>query len=594
MEKKLISDLALPIVKDDWINFCAHKISDPKLIWFNSTDIDTLNFSELSLEDIKKRFLQENAYAIASNGSFQNVLFDENDKKLLEAERYGGTGIGFNGGGGRCGNTDKFQLKGVGANGLVGEGSDNLHSYGGLDASAAIIETINSYVFGKVLPLGVVKVHGLIWVEESAGFDITKNESCWGVLMVRDQCVRPAHLMRTANFKPKSESKAIGINDVARVRRINKKLSASLGEHNKFIMALGKFLQNQANQFGFARAARIMNGVISPSNCTFDGRWIDLNSCSMIDGGVNYSINSQFYTEHEAPLSYAIELLHSYGKYNNVYLNPEPLINYYREQFFTYFQHHISYVMGFSSQLSQQTSDEWKAIALCFYRVIHSGKAVVTDRAKFNSNDPVSALIKGLYLSLFSNQAAALEYDTAGIIDDSEKDALSTHFKILIENMFTQHKSIKDSGSDSLSQFIVTSFICAMKRACYSAIFYLPLLEGQVRKFCRDSKPVEIEKFINTYCDTANWIYERQESNIILFQSSHLTINMETQQQVYSIFSNNDHHIFKSYTLLMNFLHEELGGKLLICGFNGVYFFGSLLNILEYVYNDKEMLKVTV
>lgn len=591
----MISELTLPIVKDDWIDFFAHKISDPKLIWFSSSNANGLDYLTLTLDDVKKQFLEENSYAIASNSSFQNVLFDKNDKKLLKAERYGGTGIGFNGGGSRCGNTDSFQLKGVGANCLIGEGSDRLHSYGGLDAPAAIIETINSYVFGKILPLGVVKVHGLIWVGESAGFDITKNEDCWGVLMVRDKCMRPAHLMRITDFTPTPEFKEIGINDVARVKRINKRLSASLGEHNKFIMALGKFLQNQANQFGFARAARIMNGVISPSNCTFDGRWIDLNSCSMVNSGVNYSINSQFYTEHEAPLAYAIELLHSYGKYNNVNLTPEPLVNYFREQFFTYFQHHIGFVLGYSSELPQQTSQEWKAIALCFYRVIHSGKVVVTERAKFNSEDPVFALIKGLYLSLFSTEAAAANYDTAGIINDDEKHTLSANFKNLIESIFSQQKVLNTSSSNSLSQFTIISFLCAMKRAYYSAIFYLPLLEGQVRNFCSNSRPDDIESFINMYCDAANWIYELQSNNVVLFKSSDLSICMDIERHIYSVFcEKNSIRKFNSYTSLLSFLHSELKDELWVCGFNGIYFFDALLNTLQHIETNEKILKVAV
>lgn len=591
----MISDLTLSIVKDDWIDFFAHKILAPKFIWFDSNDVNGLINPEFSLEDKKQKFLEDNAYAIASNKSFQNVLFDDNDKKLLQAERYGGAGIGFNGGGSRCGNTDQYQLKGVGANCLVGEGSDRLHSYGGLDAPAAIIETINSYVFGKILPLGVVKVHGLIWVGESAGFDITKNENCWGVLMVRDKCMRPAHLMRVTHFTPTPEFSEIDINDVARVRRVNKKLSASLGEHNKFIMALGKFLQSQANQFGFARAARIMNGVISASNCTLDGRWIDLNSCSMVNGGVNYSINSQFYTEHEAPLAYAIELLHSYSKYNNVYLKPEPLINYYREQFFTYFQHHVGFVLGYSSQLAPQTSEEWNMITRCFYRVIHSGKAVVTERAKFNRDDPVFALIKALYLSLFSIEAASPNYDIAGIKDNNEKNRLSINFKKLIDNLFTQQNESNEFGHYSLSQFIITSFVCAMKRAYYSAIFYLPLLEGQVRKFCDGNKPEDIDGFINAYCDTVNWVYENQTSNITLFNFGSISIHMDAERYLYSVSdSQNNHRTFNSYASLLNFLHNGLADDLWICGFNGVYFFDALLNMMECIEKNKETLKVAV
>jgi hypothetical protein len=371
--------------------------------------------------------------------------------------------------------------------------------------------------------------------------------------------------------------------------------NAPIGDHNKFIVLLGKFLQNQANQFGFARAARVMNGVVSPSNCTLDGRWIDLNSCGMVNGGVNYSIKSQFYTEHDAPLTYAVELLHAYSKYNNVYLTPEPLIDYYREQFFAYFQHHIGFVLGYSSQLSPQTSEEWKAIALCFYRVIHSGKTVVTERSVFNDTDPVFALIKGLYLSLFSTEAAAPNYDMAGITDENEKNTLSVSFKKLMENTFVQHKPLNGSISESLSQFIITSFVCAMKRAYYSAIFYLPLLEGQVRRFCDGNKPGYIESFINMYCDTADWVYDRQMGSLVLFKSKYVTICISTELGVYSVIEGEKNsREFHSFPSLINFVHTELKDALWICGFNGVYFFDALLSMFNCIEKHEEMLGVAI
>jgi hypothetical protein len=66
-------------------------------------------------------------------------------------ERYGGTGIGANGGGARCinyeagdptsapdGTRRMFQAMGTGQNPVVGQHDDREHSYGGLDALKAI------------------------------------------------------------------------------------------------------------------------------------------------------------------------------------------------------------------------------------------------------------------------------------------------------------------------------------------------------------------------------------------------------------------------------------------------------------------------
>ncbi len=60
--------------------------------------------------------------------------------KTFHAERYGGSGIQRNGGGARCGFDGNYQVKGMGANPLVGVGTDGRHSNGALGAIHAIYE----------------------------------------------------------------------------------------------------------------------------------------------------------------------------------------------------------------------------------------------------------------------------------------------------------------------------------------------------------------------------------------------------------------------------------------------------------------------
>ncbi|ELE50971.1 mchC domain protein [Escherichia coli] len=59
--------------------------------------------------------------------------------KVFHAERYGGSGIQRNGGGARCGFDGNYQVKGIGSNPLVGEGTDERHSNGALGAVHAIL-----------------------------------------------------------------------------------------------------------------------------------------------------------------------------------------------------------------------------------------------------------------------------------------------------------------------------------------------------------------------------------------------------------------------------------------------------------------------
>jgi len=573
------SDVIASIVKNDWIEFCAHQVVDAKLLWFNSREQAGEEGLKNSIDITRHEFLRENAYAISANKSFNKVIFNINNSKMLVAERYGGSGIGSNGGGARCGNTEKYQLKGVGANCFASEKSDFLHSYGGLDAPSAIIETINSYIFGKILPLGTVKIHGLIWIGEEAGFDVTKNANCKGFIMVRDKSLRPAHLMRTIGFVPRNEYESIVINDVARLRKINKLLAKSLGGHTQFIALLGRFLKNHANQFGFARAARLMNGVISPSNCTMDGRWIDLNSCSLVGGGINYSIQTQFFTEHELPLTYAIELLYSYSKYNGINLDATPLINYYKDQFLAHFQHHIGFVIGYSRDLNFQFSDSWTQVTKAFYQVIHANNTIMVERAIFDKNDPVFALIRALYLSLYSRHAD-IEYCKAGLYDQTTQASLSNSFKEVIDAGYNQHILQVENFSLSYHQFIVVAFINSLKRSYYSAAFYLPLLENTVRKFCEKIQTANTEKFVNAYCDTADWIYEFSVSIVTLFKSEDLNIYLDTSTDTYHFKELHISHQFQSYKLLFEFLEAQAFEKLWIHDFYALEFFKALSEVL--------------
>jgi hypothetical protein len=576
-------DKVKSFLNPEWIPFSVSKIKGAKLVWRHPSHSESA-YSRQENED----FLTDNAYAIAATPAFKNVEFDHMHTRQLIAERYGGGGIGTNGGGGRCGNTDDYQLKGIGANCLVGETTDKLHSYGGLDVPAAMLEIINSYVFGKVLPLGTVKVQGLIFVGEDAGIDIGRDRTCWGAIMVRDKALRPAHLMRVVSFKPRPSFEFAHTNDIARMRRMYRKLAASFAKHNEFIVMLGGFLRNQANQFGFARAARILNGVITESNCTLDGRWIDLNACSFIDGGVNYSTKSQFYTEHELPLTYAIELLHNYSKYNGINLSPEPLVKYYREQFSAYFSHHIGFALGFNTaQVPQDKSPAWQVVAGAFTRVIHAGKSAVTTRAKVNLQDPVIALIRGLYLSLAAAPSTAQAYRLAGITDKREQDGLSENFAITMKDMYAD----ADAPQISFAHFVAMCLISAMKRSYLSAIYYLPLLGKSTSEFCYASTPDNIWGFIDSYCKAADWIYEHQTPTVDIFKTPTLTVSLTLFPYQYTtIDALEQTNIFLNFDSLNNFLQSNYKSQLWIGGYDLFQYIDGLHCVLPILESENKLL----
>src|SRR5690606_31109938 len=114
------------------------------------------------------------------------------------AERYGGFGLGTNGGGARVANINDAQIKGIGANALAGQGAPKSHSYGGLDIQSAVKEIIYSRLLNKISPIGAQAIQGLILLDEVSALHNGKKAP--SVLMVREPVARPGHFLPCANF----------------------------------------------------------------------------------------------------------------------------------------------------------------------------------------------------------------------------------------------------------------------------------------------------------------------------------------------------------------------------------------------------------
>jgi hypothetical protein len=569
------------IVEHDWLPFTAHKVTNARIVWAEHRLAKSHEKTE-TIKKIDNLFLQNNAYAIQSTACFENVEFDNQNSKTLVAERYGGPGVGSNGGGARCGNWGNVQLKGIGANYMAGDHGDYVHKYGGLDAPLAIVETIYTHTLSRVLPLGTVKIHGLIFVGEKTGYNIEKDEPCWGLIMVRDKCIRPAHFMRAPSFNPHKKYKHLLVGDLGRVRLLNKRIANTLKDHNEFIALLGKYLQNCANQFAFARAARIMHGSATASNISVDGRWLDVPLSSFVGGGTNYKMASIFYDEHVDPLSWALELLHGYGKYNNVVLNPKPLTDYYYEQFYAHFRYYIGFVLGFSLDSSKGFNTEsWNFVTGLFYQVIHSGKSICMYRAVPNPKDPVHALIAALFLSTASSAMAETDFKTAGISEENTINGVQ-HFSTIMAQAFSFQSA--EVTKISKRSFRLSSALYALKRAYLSEVFYLPAIDAEVRALISTKTPEDIAPLINSYRDLTDWIFEEDTDTICLFKSSELQISYfkNTERYELSIEPNTSAH-FNSFSSLFDAIQELDEEIICINNFNFKTYFESLHRVIPLI-----------
>ncbi|MFZ4834411.1 MchC protein [Rouxiella sp. Mn2063] len=218
--------------------------------------------------------------------------------KIFLAERYGGSGIQRNGGGARCGFDGRYQVKGIGANPLVGLGTDKRHSNGALGAVHAIYEALWGEVLAQVLPYGAVRTQAVLLTDKRIdnAFELSQGSS-QRALLVREPAVRPAHFERAPYFRPQPEYSSLLMHDAHRVRSVIRMLPASLptpsagfSEEAYFdprlycIEGLCELARRQAWQMAYCRT-RFLRLTTSPSNMAMDGRLLDFNGLSCLFPG---------------------------------------------------------------------------------------------------------------------------------------------------------------------------------------------------------------------------------------------------------------------------------------------------------------------
>lgn len=208
------------------------------------------------------------------------------EQQIWLSERYGGEEIVNNGGGVRCGLSIDLQVKGIGANLLLGCDSDEAHSNGHLSLVDAIYEAAWSEILEEVVPFGVQRVVAVLKMGEQAHIDGGAR-----ALLVRRPEIRPAHFERAIYFKPIRDASWHREADVRRVRNSVRHLGEILPrpaviaeqqwhrmtDKERFSAGLGEFARRLAAQLAYMRSRFMAHGCTS-SNVSIDGRLLDFTS----------------------------------------------------------------------------------------------------------------------------------------------------------------------------------------------------------------------------------------------------------------------------------------------------------------------------
>lgn len=262
------------------------RIENPKIIYLNHAAIvRDPNFAACDFDTTRyeKHLLSACAYLVADPDT--QYERGRNYDAVGYADRYGGTGIGSNGGSGRAIIVNGYHVKGVGRTQLVSSLTDAAHASGG----AYLEETVREVIYGEIvraefphsaIPTLALVDTGLIQVwDEPAGPKVERR-----TLLVRPCFVRPAHFHRASNFV--SHNIKEGQEDTARVAVFFERMSSLLG-----VDALGnryrEFWVAWAAQMAYSFVHRMPHGSNTVSNICCDGKLLDFGATSAVPSWAN-------------------------------------------------------------------------------------------------------------------------------------------------------------------------------------------------------------------------------------------------------------------------------------------------------------------
>lgn len=245
------------------VKFAIKRVPAPRLIWQNEELellADPLNYAYMSAENSEC----------------------DTDCEYAFAERYGGKGVGRNGGGGRCGLYQDVQIKGIGRNVLIGPGEDRAHRSGELTMKEALKEAIWGEVYQAALPYGAARSYAVIdsgiqTETRDPGFPDADSPRA---LLLRQPIVRPAHFMRAIDFSPIDKSLLSDrVRTAAAINRLmlsfHEILEVPREDEGKADRYLIEMVRRFARQGAAAIVRRLPHGSINCSNIGMDGRFID-------------------------------------------------------------------------------------------------------------------------------------------------------------------------------------------------------------------------------------------------------------------------------------------------------------------------------
>lgn len=259
-----------------------------RVVWINQWAMHDDPMFEVcggTAESYAAHILQSCAYAVAEPEVRDGTITGF-------ADRYGGQGIGHNGGSGRAVVLNGYHVKGVGRTPLIGVQTNASHASGGAYLEECVRETIFSELVAAEFPGGSVPTLAIIDTGRVQKWNtpdgVLVERRC---LLVRPALLRPAHFERAPKYL--SGYAKEGYLDDLRVRRAFDR-AASMWTADGVYNAFRAFGVAWAEQLAYAFVHRLPHGGDTTSNIALDGRLLDFGAMTAVPslGRISTIVNS--------------------------------------------------------------------------------------------------------------------------------------------------------------------------------------------------------------------------------------------------------------------------------------------------------------
>ncbi len=263
------------------------RLKRARVLWLNERALESdPNFEKIggSREEFEEFILDQCAFALPSEGATESG----SDFIVGYADRYGGDGIGQNGGSGRAAIINGYHVKGIGRTPLVGAYVDRSHSSGGAYLEECVRETIFSELMNAELPGGAIPTIAIIETGEIQVWDTDLGPKIERrCLLVRPCFLRPAHFERAPGFVTLNPKE--GFCDNHRVISMFER-SIELFGRDELVEEFNRFWLQWARQLAYGYIHRLAHGGVTTSNICLDGRLLDFGGSASMPSWAQISV----------------------------------------------------------------------------------------------------------------------------------------------------------------------------------------------------------------------------------------------------------------------------------------------------------------